>query len=44
MCDAIRLQTGEQVAVVDIVFWRFATLEHAYPRVLAELRDHPDWH
>ena len=32
-CSWISLQTGDPISVVDIVLWRFATIEHDYLKV-----------
>src|SRR6478735_5903742 len=34
LCRTISEACGDAVAVIDLVFWRFATIEPAYPRLL----------
>jgi len=36
LCEMISRITGDRVAVVDLVLWRFATLMPAYERELVE--------
>ena len=36
LCDTIAQQTGDKVSVIDIVLWRYATLNRAYVGVFAQ--------
>jgi len=36
-CEAISLETGDPIQVVDIVLWRFATIETAYLKLFSEI-------
>lgn len=47
MCNAVASVIDEKVAVVDLVFWRFATLQRNYLQILAlelkQFKGVPTW-